>query len=156
MSATPTYDEYDFYAWTQDQAARMRELAAEGADIPLDLENLAEAVESMGRKDAYALGAETIHLLEQLIRLAQPGPDTDLAATRQAIVAVRDRCRAIVQDSPSLAVRLREDGLDRHWSTARRAALAALGPAAGEAALPAACPYSVDQVLDPDWWPVPV
>lgn len=155
MSATPTYDEYDFYAWTQDQAARMRQLAADGADIPLDLENLAEAVESMGRKDAYALGAETIHLLEQLIRLGLPAPGDDPAETRTAIVAVRDRCRAIVQDSPSLAARLRDEGLDRLWSTARRAALAAIEPAAGEAALPTSCPYTVDQVLDPDWWPVP-
>ena len=55
------YDE-DFYAWTQDQAAALRRLAAERWNGPLDLERLAEEVEDLGseRRDAV------LSLLERL------------------------------------------------------------------------------------------
>ena len=36
----------DYYAWTKDQAAKLRALAAARVNSTLDLENLAEEVES--------------------------------------------------------------------------------------------------------------
>ena len=41
----------DYYAWTRQQAAELRALAARRVDTKLDLENLAEEVESLGRSD---------------------------------------------------------------------------------------------------------
>ena len=41
----------DYYAWTRQQAAALRELAAARANTTLDLENLAEEVEKLGRSD---------------------------------------------------------------------------------------------------------
>jgi hypothetical protein len=32
----------DFYAWTRDQAAKLRAAAAAGSNLPVDWENLAE------------------------------------------------------------------------------------------------------------------
>ncbi len=55
------YDK-DWYAWTQDQAARLRELPAASRPNGLDVENLAEEVESMGASQRRAIRS----LLEQL------------------------------------------------------------------------------------------
>ena len=44
--------EQDFYAWTQQQAASLRE----GKMHELDLANLAEEIESVGRSDKRELG----------------------------------------------------------------------------------------------------
>jgi hypothetical protein len=40
----------DYYAWTKQQAAELRAMAARRASSTLDLANLAEEVESLGRK----------------------------------------------------------------------------------------------------------
>ena len=45
---TALYDE-DFYAWTQGQAEALRTLAKERWKGPLDLVNLSEDVEDLGR-----------------------------------------------------------------------------------------------------------
>ena len=42
------YDE-DFYAWTQNQAQALRRAGAERNNAPVDWENVAEEIESMGR-----------------------------------------------------------------------------------------------------------
>jgi len=40
--------ETDYYAWTREQAAALRSMAAARVDTKLDLENLADEVESLG------------------------------------------------------------------------------------------------------------
>jgi len=42
--------EEDYYAWTKAQAAELRRMAARRVNSALDLENLAEEVESLGRE----------------------------------------------------------------------------------------------------------
>jgi hypothetical protein len=43
--------------------------------------------------------------------------------------------------------------LARRWPAARRRAVQALAGEADPATLPATCPYTADQLLDPDFWP---
>jgi hypothetical protein len=43
--------EEDDYAWTSDQAAKLRRMLAARLNAPLDLLDLAEEVESWGRSD---------------------------------------------------------------------------------------------------------
>ena len=45
------YDE-DFYAWTQAQAQEIRRAGAERLNAPIDWENVAEEIESMGRSES--------------------------------------------------------------------------------------------------------
>ena len=40
----------DFVRWTEQQSRALRETARSGTNLPLDWENLAEEVESLGRK----------------------------------------------------------------------------------------------------------
>jgi hypothetical protein len=60
----------DFYIWSQEQAALLRALPGSGRDLPnaLDIENIAEEIESVGRSElgkveSY-LGQIVIHLLK--------------------------------------------------------------------------------------------
>jgi Domain of unknown function DUF29 len=59
----PLY-ETDFYHWTQTQAAALRakEFAA------LDLENLAEEIDSLGRSERYAIESHLERLLHHLLK----------------------------------------------------------------------------------------
>ena len=57
------YDE-DFYTWTQEQAALLRE----GAVHELDLTNLAEEIESLGKSDRRALGSHLRNLVLHLLK----------------------------------------------------------------------------------------
>ena len=50
MPRASLYDT-DYYAWTQDQAATLRELAASRSNMRLDLSQLAEEVEDLGRNE---------------------------------------------------------------------------------------------------------
>jgi hypothetical protein len=66
---TASYEQ-DFYAWTQEQAAALRAEAALRSNAPVDWENLAEEVESMGRSEkreiASRLRTILVHLLKWL------------------------------------------------------------------------------------------
>jgi Domain of unknown function DUF29 len=47
----------DYYAWTRDQAAKLRAMTARGVNSTLDLEHLAEEVESLGRSASTGCAA---------------------------------------------------------------------------------------------------
>jgi hypothetical protein len=71
------YDE-DFVRWTEEQAAALRQ--AKGSNLPLDWENLAEEIESLGRSDWRELRSQVTGFLRHLLKLealhaAEPGAD---------------------------------------------------------------------------------
>ena len=51
MADTRTLYEEDFVAWTEQQAEALRSAARGSTNQPLDWENLAEEIESLGRSD---------------------------------------------------------------------------------------------------------
>ena len=69
------YDE-DFFLWTQGQAALLRDAAARGLDVPFDLANLAEEIESLGRRDRRGVGNRVARIIEHLLKL-QHSPAVD-------------------------------------------------------------------------------
>jgi len=54
----PLYDD-DYHARALDQAARLRRLAADRSNLPLDLGNLAEEVEDLGRSESWTVASLT-------------------------------------------------------------------------------------------------
>jgi Domain of unknown function DUF29 len=58
MPRASLYDT-DYYAWTQDQAATLRELAASRSNMRLDLSQLAEEVEDLGRNELRTVSSTT-------------------------------------------------------------------------------------------------
>jgi Domain of unknown function DUF29 len=59
----------DYYAWTKQQAAELRRLAAARADSTLDLANLAEEVESLGISQLSSVKSQMRRVMEHLLKL---------------------------------------------------------------------------------------
>jgi len=152
MSGNRVYD-LDFYEWTQEQARVLREAGAARVDLPVDWENVAEEIESVGLRDVRAATRNIRFAIEQLLKLEfsslrSPRFDWLYSATQRRIDAAR-----IVEDSPSLSGRL-PSKLARCYRDAKH--LAELGcerNGVDPSQFPDECPYSLAQVLDPDWYP---
>ena len=84
--------EEDFYAWTQDQAASLRRLAAERWNGPLDLAHLAEEVEDLGKAERNALFSQIERLIEHLLKLEYASATEP---RRQWIISVDDARRGL-------------------------------------------------------------
>jgi hypothetical protein len=142
---TPDYDT-DFYAWTQAQAQALRakDVAA------LDLEHLAEEIESLGKRDRRILESQLRRLLLHLLKYRyDPAPEP----RRGWRVTVREARRDIadlLEDSPSLQHHP-ERYLARAYRIARENAMDDTGLPL--ATFPEACPWGIAQVLDEDFWP---
>ncbi len=144
---TPTYDT-DFYAWTQEQAAALRD----GKWDTLDRANLAEEIESLGRSDRRAIGHYLERLLKHLLKWTYQ-PEQRPRYGRSWARSIRHSRRQIAEliaESPSL-----------HAYPAQHLAMAyrpAREDAADEtdlplATFPEACPWPIEQVLAADFWP---
>src|SRR5918994_2393443 len=59
----------DYYAWTKQQSAELRRLAAARIESPLDLENLAEEVESLGQSELNTVRSQVRRIIEDLLKL---------------------------------------------------------------------------------------
>jgi hypothetical protein len=153
--ATRERDLYDrdFYAWTQDQAAALRRLAAERWNGPLDLAQLAEEVEDLGKAERNALFSRIERLIEHFLKL---GYASASRPRRQWIVSVDAARRGLERHlTPTLLKDLETALPDLYRRERNRTARKLLlfdDPTAANA-LPETCPYSLEQFLDEDWLP---
>jgi hypothetical protein len=110
---TETLYERDFYAWTRDQAERLRELR--GANR-LDAAQIAEEIEDLGKRDRRALRAQLTRALQHLLKAAvAPDGDLEFKWIREVRGFLRS-ARDIAEDSPSLLQTL---DAERIWQRAR-------------------------------------
>lgn len=155
MPDTASLYDRDWFAWTQDQAARLRDLRPNG----LDVENLAEEIEDMGKSQRRAIESLLRQIAQHLLKLELlpwPGPRRHW---RAEIRAFRRSLADDFEESPSL-----------HTSRAALYAKAWRGAAktfAGEwrdrqagplpdGFDPAEPRYDLDtQLLNEDWFPEP-
>jgi hypothetical protein len=145
------YDQ-DFYLWARDQAGVLRREAARRVNTPLDLENLAEEIEALAKRDRRALLRRTTRIIGHLLKLRH-SPASEPRAKWEATVRVqRLAALAILEDSPSLRIEL-EASLDRCWRDGLM--LAAASPARDGVVLdPATTPeIPLDRILDMAWLP---
>ena len=149
--AQSRYDR-DFYAWTREQAALLRRQAARGPASDLDLEGLAEEIESLGKRDRRALASQLARITEHLLKLQHARAEAPRPGWENPVDGHRSKARRILADSPGLKGELRTT-LDASYEDGRRRAARLLRNDVDPAALPEACPYSLDQILDRDWWP---
>ena len=150
--AARLYDE-DFYRWTQVQAARLRALQAEAPDTPLDLENLAEEVESIGRELQLAVERQLRTVIEQALLIMHPLP----GISHHAHEADMLRARFEIEDrlTPSLHP-LVEARLPELYKRARRSVIFKLEEQnQGTEGVPESCPFTLGQLIDDNWFPVP-
>ncbi len=140
-----TLYERDFYAWTTEQAALLRA----GKLDRLDVENIAEEIESMRRSEKRELVNRLAVLLTDLLKWRfQPGFRGN--SWRLTIEEQRDRLREHLCDSPSLNAHL-DQAIADAYRHARREGERETG--LPRATFPAACPFTRDDVMNEDFWP---
>jgi hypothetical protein len=141
---TTGYDA-DFYAWTQAQALRNKDWQA------LDLANLAEEIESLGKRDRRGVESYLEAVAEHLLKwVYQPQERARRGRSwRTSVGNARRGMERLIEDSPSL----RDVPASRLVIIYRRARHGA----ADESGLPLttfpdACPWSLEQLQDEDFW----
>ena len=143
---TDLYDT-DFYVWTQAQAAALRD----GKAQELDWTNLAEEIDSLGKRDRRALVSQLERLLLHLLKWQyQPSGRQEGHSWRQSIRQARREMAVIIEDSPSLARQIPIQ-LAMAYAHARVDASDETGLAL--ATFPDTCPWAVEQVMDEDFFP---
>ncbi len=93
------YDQ-DFVLWTEEQAAALRR--AKGANLPLDWENLAEEIESLGKSDRRELASQIARILRHLLKLVASPSVEPRAGWQESIADARAAIHLVLDDSPSL------------------------------------------------------
>ena len=138
------YDK-DFHAWLQHQAILLRDDRLS----ELDRKNLFEEIEAMGRSERHALESNLIVVLLHLLKY-QYQPTRRSNSWRASIREHRRRIRRALSDSPSLKPFLQQI----HPGAYREArALAADETGLARTRFPTVIPYTLEQVLDPDFLP---
>jgi hypothetical protein len=97
--ASALYDE-DFVRWTEEQAAALRR--GKGSNLPLDWENLAEEIESLGKSDRRELRSQITRILRHLLKLEVSPAKEPRAGWRATVDEARTEIEGILEDSPSL------------------------------------------------------
>ena len=147
METNTTLYTQDFYAWTQEQAAR---LEARQFDA-LDIVNLVDEVISLGASERRALGSHLIILVLHLLKWRyQPDGRLTSHSWSDSIRNARIQIDLLVETSPSLRPLLPEI-LTRYYPKARR--LAADETHLALVTFPEACPWSIERLLDYDFFP---
>jgi len=154
MGRSASLYEADFFAWTEQQAAALHRLAERRLNLEddLDLTNLIDEVESMGLSQWKAVQSALARIVEHLLKLEYSTAVEPRHGWRETVDTQRVSISDDYDNSPSL--RGRAD-LDKAWRIGRRYAVISFKnhEPATIPALPADCPYTLDQLLDDDWYP---
>ena len=145
--------EEDFYAWTRLQARELRRLRAQHLDTSLDLDHLAEEIRDLGSEQLYAIQSQTTRLIEHLLKLEHSAHDQP---RRQWLLSVNGARREIERRLTATLRKRLLASLPKLYRDARADAVLALedhGEPEAAASLPPACPYTLDQLLNPAWLP---
>lgn len=144
MSSNGNLYDHDFYAWTQQQAALLRE----GAWHELDREHLIEEIESLGRSERKELRSLLEGLVLHLLKWRYQ-PDYQGRSWRDSIEENRACIPEALQETPSLGPQL-PTLLGECYPRARRKA--ARQTRLPLATFPAICLWSVEQLLAEDFY----
>ena len=152
MPDGPRYDD-DFYAWTQYQAEVLRTLRTR--DNRFDREHVAEEIEDLGNSERNAVRSQVRRMLEHFLKLAYSPATEPRHGWRGSITEARSELDGRV--SATLRRDL-EQMFSRVYAMARKRVIQDMqdfGEHGAAASLPSECPYTLDQVLDDDWYPEP-
>jgi Domain of unknown function DUF29 len=137
--------ETDFYAWTVKQSKLLRDGAWDSLDVP----NLVEEIESLGKQDRRELSNRLRVLIGHLLKWEyQSGKRS--RSWSNTIYEQRYQIKKLIKESPSLKpylddamVEIYSDGLD----------LAIQETALDKSFFPQECYYNLEQILEKDFFP---
>jgi len=146
------YDQ-DLVLWSEAQARALRAAANAGWNAPIDWDNVAEEIESLGRSERHALASHIAVVIEHLLKL-QASPATEpVRGWRDTIRRARGDIERKLEESRSL--RLEVARLIARETPRVRALVHANFQDYGEQPLEdiAVIAYTEEQVLG-DWLPM--
>jgi hypothetical protein len=138
--------ETDFYQWTQQQAELLRQ--GQFNRVDLDLVNIAEEIESMGRREKHSIRSYLQNVLLHLLKW-QYQPQRRGTSWRSSIYNGRDQIEELLEENPSLRAQLGAI-VEKSYPNARR--LAANETGLPLTTFPDVCPFTMEQITG-DWWP---
>jgi hypothetical protein len=146
LPRSPLYDR-DFYAWANEQAALLRD----GKIAQADIDHIAREIESMGKTEKRELVSRLTVLLLHLLKWRfQPAKRS--VSWETSVKVQRNLLADHLEDNPSLKP-LIPRAIERAYQIGSLEAIAETGLPA--TCFPAECPWSPDQIMDPDFWPAP-
>jgi hypothetical protein len=145
-SAAAAYDK-DVILWSEQQARLLRA----GRFDDLDVEHLADEIEDVGKSEKRELASRMAVLLAHLLKWSLQ-PKMRSNSWRSTIVVQRKRVALAIRATPSLkAVMGDPDWREDMWLDAVAQAQKETGLALED--LPAACPWTMEQAAERDFWP---
>jgi hypothetical protein len=150
ISCSELYD-HDYYAWIQDQVRALREHRTE----EVDWENVAEEIDDLGKSVRWSVESHLETLVEHLLKLTHT---RGTVRTRNArlwegtVKLGRFKIRRRIAENPSLRNNLAELFADDYGAGRIRALATTKLP---ETSIPAAPPWTLEQVLDDSFMPKP-
>jgi hypothetical protein len=156
MSGSPAQlYEKDFVRWTEQQAAALREAAGSATNLPLDWENLAEEIDSLGRSLRHELRSRIVVIIEHLLKLECSPATEPRRGWMETIGRERLEIELLLEENPSLKGEI-PALVPTEMGRAARYAIQALRRH-GEAAPPVVAKlgtarYTEEQLLG-DWFP---
>ncbi|NEQ96372.1 MAG: DUF29 domain-containing protein [Cyanothece sp. SIO2G6] len=135
----------DFSGWITQTVQLLREQRWQEIDVP----NLIEEVEALGKRDRRGIASQLTRLLLHLLKW-QYQPQRRSDSWLDSITDARTQIELAIEDSPSL-MNYPEEQIARSYERARRQA--AQQKNMELLVFPATCPYAVDLVLSENWLP---
>ena len=143
-----TLYEQDYVLWTEKTAEQLRKKAF----TELDIENLIEEIESMGRSERQAVESLLTRLLEHLLKLTYWESERERNARHWMVEIANFRVQ--------LERRMKTATLENHareffksaYSDARKILIGAR--IVDKESIPVEPSFSLEQVLDQDWFPI--
>jgi hypothetical protein len=139
--------ERDIVAWAEQQAFLLRA----GRFAELDIENIAEEIEDVGKSERRELANRMAVLLAHLLKWRHQ-PERQSSSWQATIRHQRERISRRLARTPSLKACLADPDwwLDA-WGDARMETAEDTG--IGFDAFPLDCPWTLAEILDPSYWP---
>jgi len=135
----------DFSSWISQTTQLLRERRWHEIDVP----NLIEEVEDLGKSERRGIASQLTRLLLHLLKW-QYQPQRRSDSWLDSITDARTQIELTLEDSPSLR-RYPTEQLEESYQRARRQAAQQTGIEIS--VFPGVCPYSLELVLTENWLP---
>jgi hypothetical protein len=146
MANSTLYDD-DILLWSEQQAEAIRKLPKTARGLPneLDIENVAEEIESVGRSELAAVESHIERILLHLLKLAAKADSVSAPHWRSEIVGFSGEL--LRRYAPSMRQRI---DMDRLWRSASRRAALSFGDEVSPlfSSLRGQCPVAVEELFE--------
>jgi len=102
MSKATSLYEQDIVRWSDDQAQALRDASHSGTNLPLDWDNLAEEIASLGTSQRSELRSRISNIIEHLLKLEWSAAVDPRPGWIETVLRERVDLQRVLKESPSL------------------------------------------------------